>query len=87
MSQLNLILLRWRDPRAAVESNPEPRAKPAGWKVIEQGVRGQSQEQEPSAPLEESHCLTPKSPPLFRVSGETFVSGFDFWKQPEVIWS
>lgn len=38
MSQLNLILLGWRDPRAATESNPESRAKPAVEAAIDDGI-------------------------------------------------
>lgn len=38
MSQLNLILLGWRDPRAATESDPESRAKPAVEAAIDDGI-------------------------------------------------
>lgn len=80
VSQFNLILLGWRDPWAATESKPESRAKPGGWRAtLSKGVSGTvtravmclPHHQEPLSSPEENRCLTPKSPPSLRVSGET----------------
>lgn len=93
IGQLNLILFCRRDPRTATESKPESRAKPRRWRVtLSRGVRGTFWELPMAAPTptpplgasfppKESHPLTPVC------HCSLFLSGFEFWKHPEGIWS
>lgn len=56
--------------------------------VLQELLCGYPHLQEPIFPSEESHRLNPKSLPLPRGPWrDTVFSEFDFWKQPEVIWS